>query len=491
MNLKLRLAHRGGCLPAGTLPGLLRLCLVLPVVLVLLLLPLPILVTRALRTVAPQQPRRFIPPPLSPSDAAALRSEPACGAPAPRRPACEAWCPTSPFAPFAAALSGSGRGCWEAGPGAAPSLNTSSAPPPRPVLLFTGVHGLADTLAGALSALLIASLAGAEFHMRFSDSPADPSFLWAYDPNCIDALGGSGGGRGWPPAAAAALAAGHATHLAFPSHRVPPAVLAAAAGGDVRELWGGRAVLHLQTHAGLARHLLSNPRYAPRLAALGLTRHTVLAEAYHFLLRPRAAGMARFSTEVEALTAGAGAVRIAIHVRTGASSDAAFAAAAPPPLPPALIVADYAPFFDCAAEAAYELMQWGGLRRATWLVLSDSPALRAGAAAIFPPGTLLTRTPGVSVRHSRTSDLEVRAAENVTCDSFLDAAMEHWLFGLADAHVVTSWSGYGRTGALLHVGVGARLRPLFQLPARGAAAANCGLAAALSVQAVLDMPPGI
>ena len=123
--------------------------------------------------------------------------------------------------------------------------------------------------------------------------------------------------------------------------------------------------------------------------------------------------------------------------------------------------------------------------------LSDSPALRAGAAAAFPPGTLLARAPGVSVRHSRTSDLQVRAAENATCGSFLDAAMEHWLFGLADAHVVTAWSGYGRTGALLHVGVGARLRPLFQLPARGAGGAGCGLAAALGVDAVLDMPPGV
>ena len=487
----MRQAHRG-YLPVPLAHSLLRLCLALPLLVALLLLaPLPALVTRALRAAAPQQPRRFIPPPLSPAAAAALRSEPACGAPAPRRPACEAWCPTSPFAPFAAALSGSGRGCWDEAPAAAnssSSSSSSSALPPRTVLLFTGVHGLADTLAGALSALLIAALAGAEFHMRFSDSPADPSFLWAYDPNCIDALGGGGGGA-WPAAAAAALAAGAATRLAFPSHRVPPAVLAVARDGDVRELWGGRAVLALQTHAGLARHLLRNPRYAPRLAALGLTQHSVLAEAYHFLLRPRAAGLARFAAEVAALTTDASAVRIAIHVRTGASSDDAFAALPPPP--PARAVADYAPFFHCAAEAAYELMQWGGLRRAVWLLLSDSPALRAGAAAAFPPGTLLARAPGVSVRHSRTSDLQVRAAENATCGSFLDAAMEHWLFGLADAHVVTAWSGYGRTGALLHVGAGARLRPLFQLPARGEAAADCGLAAALGVQAVLDMPPGV
>jgi len=269
--------------------------------------------------------------------------------------------------------------------------------------------------------------------------------------------------------------------------------------GDVRELWAGNAVLSLHTHSGLVHKLLRNPRYAARLASAGLTVHNAFAEAYHFLLRPRAAGLARFRGELAALT-DASTVRVGVHVRAGVHYDKAFEPGAPP-----IGVADFTSFFDCARDLAGALVSsrtslvggiFGGLfgggrppPRVQWFVLSDSVTLRADAARRFPE-TLVARAAEIDVRHSRTSTLTTPYARNVTCASFLDAAMEHWLFGLADAHVVSQWSGFGRTGALVHV-VGATSKPMFQLSASKPVPVSCALASAARIADVVEHPPGL
>jgi hypothetical protein len=406
-------------------------------------------------------------------------SEPECGAPAPRPLACEAWCAASPLAQFASVVSSDRQGCWQQPVATAPRLRATSQPP-RLVMLYTGYNGLADSLVGAVTAFYIAALAGAEFHMRFSASANDPSFLWAFEPNCFDALNEWAGAGNMQSARA---------HLSFDIFHLPSDFANVVESGDVRELWGGKTVLSLNTHVGLVHKLLRNPRYAAQLAASGLNAHNAFAEAYHFLLRPRAAGLIRFRGELNAL-ADASAVRIGIHVRAGVHYDRSFGVGAP-----AHGVADFAPFFDCAREVSSALaaMRVGGgaldMPRVQWFLLSDSVALRADAERHLPD-TLIARAAGIDVRHSRTSTLTTPHAVNVTCASFLDAAMEHWLFGLADAHVVSKWSGFGRTGALVHV-ASPESKPMFQLSASQPVHSSCTLADASRIADIVEHPPGV
>lgn len=452
---------------------------------------------------APAQPVvRFVAQPshpllyFVPSVRAPPPSEPVCGAPAPRPLACEAWCASSPLAHFVSAVASDRRGCWQqpAAAGPAPRLRAHdnanenvvwprtwpATQPPRLVMLYTGFNGLADSLVGATTAFYIAALAGAEFHMRFSASDDDPSFLWAFEPNCFDALNENE----WVGAMSNMY-----THLSFDIFHLPSDFARVVESGDVRELWGGKTVLSLHTHVGLVHKLLRNPRYAGQLAASGLNAHNAFAEAYHFLLRPRAAGLARFRGELTAL-ADTSMVRIGIHVRTGVHYDRSFEADAPE-----LGVADFAPFFDCAREVSSALvsLRVGGVAletpRVQWFLLSDSVALRNDAERRLPE-TLVARTAGIDVRHSRTSTLSTPHAVNVTCASFLDAAMEHWLFGLADAHVVSQWSGFGRTGALVHV-VSPESKPMFQLSASQPARLSCALSDAARIADIVEHPPGL
>ena len=123
-----------------------------------------------------------------------------------------------------------------------------------------------------------------------------------------------------------------------------------------------------------------------------------------------------------------------------------------------------------------------------WYLISDSLRLREEAARAWP-GKVLTRTTDLTLAHTRSSVLTA-AAQNSTCTSFLDAAMEHWLFGLADAHVISQWSGFGRTGSLVHGGSPPR-RPVFQVYPLNPARVSCALASVTPIWELVTHPPGI
>jgi hypothetical protein len=278
------------------------------------------------------------------------------------------------------------------------------------------------------------------------------------------------------------------THYNFDVFHVPDHFLRIVKEGDLSELWAGNVVLSISSHLGFVHHLLKNPRYAGTLAAMGLTAQNVFAEAFHFLLRPRAAGLRRFHTELAALLDPA-TITIGIHVRTGVHYDKAFEPGAP-----SVGMKSFMPFFACAQRVEDALLKAANSTtplRTQWFLISDSLSLREDAALRLPK-KLLPRSKGIEVRHTRTSSMTTPVALNSTCESFLDAALEHWLFGLADAHVVTQWSGFGRTGALLHVPfIPAARKPIFQLLAASQTFQDCSPEFASTLKEVLEHPPGI
>jgi hypothetical protein len=413
--------------------------------------------------------------------------EPLCGAPAPRKPFCEAWCTTSPFAPFAASLSSTGSGCWEP-PAIRGAISLHGRRPPR-VLLYTGYNGLSDSLVGAVAAFYLAILADAEFHMRFSGDAADPSFLWAFEPNCIDALS-----TVWSSAKTTSLHVDgfpeQRTFQHFDFYHVPDTFLRTVKYGDLAQLWAGNEVLSVNTHLGFTHHLLRNPRYANKFVEMGITAQNAFAEAYHFLLRPRDAGLHRFRRELTALLEPT-TTKIGIHVRAGVHYDKVFEPGAPP-----ASVSNFTPFFTCAQRVEESLLAAvplpaARLPRVQWFLISDSVSLRESAARLLS-NKLLPRSEGINVRHTRTSTFATPVAANSSCLSFLDAAMEHWLFGLADAHVVTLWSGFGRTGAMLHMPTNQTSRKLmFQLSATEQVVKDCSPVNAATLEDILEHPPGI
>ena len=249
---------------------------------------------------------------------------------------------------------------------------------------------------------------------------------------------------------------------------------------DLVELFRGRRVLELTTNACLAAPLFRNPRYAAALAAAGLEHDTAFGCVVAHMARPRPAAFARFRCELAVLL-NASVVTVGMHIRAGANYDLSFLGALPEAQKTA---AFYDPWWACAEHVGAQLQAQSPGARVVWYLLSDSVEVRRAAQSRFGDRVLTRTDDGFAPVHTRSS----QGMQNVTRQGFLDAVMEQWALSLADAFIISEWSGFGRQAAVLRNGrLG--MRPVFQLSARDPKPTDCSLSAALPF-ATLALQPG-
>lgn len=333
------------------------------------------------------------------------------------------------------------------------------------VVIARSLEGLADSLVGAVTGLYAALLAGARIHLDFGD----PELGWE------DAM--SAPFINWTLEALPAWArdSSLSTEFFFKSPLTFNLLLSGRLYGamqrvdGITDLFEGRRVLLLSTNAGHSSAALKNPSFARAQTALGLSTAGAFGCAVSFLFRPlpevyRAAAP-EFARVLNARDAGD--VIVAIHIRAGASYDASFRGALSAP---AMHVLYYAGFWACAEQIGAELLSARGgsaeaPRRIFWVLATDLAELRNEAVAVFGAERIITRV-DLRPSHSRHNSGGAHRAS-----ALRDSVSEYWLLSLADAFVLSSWSGFGRQASVLRNQVLGE-RPTFILDATKSSSAQ-------------------
>jgi len=111
----------------------------------------------------------------------------------------------------------------------------------------------------------------------------------------------------------------------------------------------------------------------------------------------------------------------------------------------------YSAYFSCAEQIETFATAAAALRNekyshVLWYLASDSKSLRAAAVSRYGVQKVVTSL-NTTVEHTAKEHCK---AENcaVSSGGFHLAAAEWWLMGYADYHVITQYSGYGRSAAM-------------------------------------------
>ena len=179
-----------------------------------------------------------------------------------------------------------------------------------------------------------------------------------------------------------------------------------------------------------------------QLKELGLTYITAFGCSMNFLFQPLSPVSQRIDLEMRRMrepntfTIGI-QIRMGDHVLSGGDS------------PIDLSQPKLAQFFSCAQQIEESLPRLLKNHKVIWLLVSDSTKVREAAIAEY--GEKVMTKLDLKLGHSfLRSDDEKEPGQrfsNSNREAFLAAAAEHYLLGMADAHVISWDSSFGRTAA--------------------------------------------
>ncbi|KAL3130709.1 hypothetical protein ABBQ38_000058 [Trebouxia sp. C0009 RCD-2024] len=203
--------------------------------------------------------------------------------------------------------------------------------------------------------------------------------------------------------------------------------------GSLGDLGDGADIVTMFGNVGVINVLFNNPQYKSQLYRMGLGPEIAYGCALEYLFAPSLAIKQHFHEEI--LTMTGDALKIGIQIRLGDSylkggvfEDQKHAEAT---------LETVQHFFDCANQLVTTFRQPG--QQVVWLLLSDSLDIRSLTKSTYGDRVLVkldepSHVAGMSGNEQR--------------EGMIAAAGEHWLFGLADYHVISSIGGFGRSAAL-------------------------------------------
>ena len=235
------------------------------------------------------------------------------------------------------------------------------------------------------------------------------------------------------------------------------------------ELFGADAdVVKVTGNMGIINILFDNPLYTKVLYTMGLRPETAFGCAVDFLFAPSTAVRKYFAHEFQVMSSSK--LKIGIQIRLGdghlnGGTDVKYAEAS-------LKGVDH--FFDCAQHLASE---YGDLD-AIWLLVSDSVEVRKQAKAKYGD-LLMTKldSPGHSKHTTGTEQIQ----------AMIYAAGEHWLFGMADYHIISNMNSFGKSGALRS----RKWHSIYQMDVRTTNGMMCEGKSAVEFSQLLLIPPFI
>lgn len=201
--------------------------------------------------------------------------------------------------------------------------------------------------------------------------------------------------------------------------------------GSLEELGNGADIVTMFGNVGVINVLFNNPLYKTQLYKMGLRPETAYGCALEYLFTPSLAVKEHFHDEIITMTGDS--MKIGIQVRLGDSylkggqkqkhAEASMEAVQH--------------FFECAEQLQAAFRQpW---QQVVWLLISDSLDIRALSKTTYGDKVL--------VKLDEPSHVAGMSGDEQK-QAMIAAAGEHWLFGLADYHVISSIGGFGRSAAL-------------------------------------------
>ena len=222
------------------------------------------------------------------------------------------------------------------------------------------------------------------------------------------------------------------------------------------DVHGETPVVILSSNRGRAFRLFDSPRYRQRLFDFGLRPETCLACAFHYLFRPSAAVENLYGNTFRRLADNKPILKIGIAVRVG---DEVFGGRDKREQDDEAYLWSIAePYFDCASQIEATRAQPG--QRVLIYLISESLNLRQLAKERLGDKILTdssTRYDHPDDVHNNKNDKYNDRKGGPSASEELDRAMQHAVgqvlaFSMADFHVFTSQSGFGRLGAWLNFG---------------------------------------
>jgi hypothetical protein len=203
--------------------------------------------------------------------------------------------------------------------------------------------------------------------------------------------------------------------------------------GNLSNLGRGFEWVLFKAHRGLTYQLFNNPYHKEQLHNWGLRPETAFGCVLNYIVKLQPDIMQHYSAAFRQLS-DPSVLKIGMQIRTGDDTLATQGIQH---------IGQYHAFFSCAEEveasriAAYP----GGV---LWFLITDSQTLREHAQELY--GAKLLFLNDSKLGHIGHRDRKSRCGVS-RIDALRSAAAENWLFALADVHIISKQSGFGRTAA--------------------------------------------
>lgn len=221
---------------------------------------------------------------------------------------------------------------------------------------------------------------------------------------------------------------------------------------DLSVIMGGDARTTLMVgNRGKTIRMFENSNYNKRLVDTGLTPHSAFGCLVNFMMQPKKEIFLPIYDQFQVMSnPDPSILKISLQIRTGdhvwgsnAGSGEAEGKA---------LLQSLDRFFSCAQQIEDFVLQDnpGKYKSVLWYLATDSKLLRHAAVAHY--GAKLVTSVYSTLEHSAKESSvcppgQDSGACTVSGGGFTTAAAEWWMLGYAEYHVVTLYSGYGRTGA--------------------------------------------
>lgn len=216
--------------------------------------------------------------------------------------------------------------------------------------------------------------------------------------------------------------------------------------GNLTDILGGSNIetVLMVTNRGKTIRMFENQNYVKYLTDhMGLNPSTAFGCLANYLIQPKPKIFLSAFSEFSNLTnPDPSVLKIAIQIRTGDSSLEN--------IQHSIDLWKYSAFFSCAEQIenfAFNLTEFK-FTKAIWYLATDSLPLRK--AALEKYGNKIITNLNIKLEHSARDKVQCLGGDcPVSDEGFRMAVAEWWMQSFAHYHVISEYSGYGRSAAML------------------------------------------